>query len=167
MNQQYFYIQDENNMFTFKDGIKKVGKDFYYNSTIYPERGYATEEIAQEAIKKLVLHNQAGNLGHSFKVVNEVDINQSYIIMESTTNTIVDANCFIKKSETDWLFIGSSIGYTDRRPISTYRKEKAVEVLETLQEYNQKLKAGLDFYISEYKDLSYHGEIVTKEIKVM
>lgn len=67
---KYFYIQDEINMFTFKDGIKKVGKDFYYNSTTKPERGYLTEDIAKEAVKKLMLHNLAGNLGHSFEIIS-------------------------------------------------------------------------------------------------
>ncbi|KNY26351.1 hypothetical protein [Pseudobacteroides cellulosolvens] len=161
---EQYLIQDENNMYTFKDGIKKVGKTFYYNPTKKPERGYATEEIAKDAVKKLMLHNNVGNLGHSFKVVEGVKDNTCYMIMESTTNTIIDENCFIKESETRWFFIGST-GHNDRRYISSYSQKKAEEVIKTLEALNINLNAGFKFYITEYKDVKYDGEVVFKAIE--
>ncbi|KNY24975.1 hypothetical protein [Pseudobacteroides cellulosolvens] len=151
-----FYIMDENGNYTFKDGIKKVGKDFYYNPTKQPERGYLTEDIATEAVSKLELHNQAGNLGHTFKIIKSTS---QYVIMEGNSNTIVDENCFVKESKDKWKFVGVT-GYNKERSVTTYIIDRAEEVLNKLQG----IGAGLNFYIREVKDIPFNGQVITMEV---
>jgi hypothetical protein len=63
-------IIDENNQYVHRDSIKKVCNNLYvYTSYPQIERGYVTYEAVNTALNNLQLHNNLGNLGHTFKII--------------------------------------------------------------------------------------------------
>lgn len=64
-----FCIKDENDMFVYKNSIKKCGLEFYYLPTERLDRWYVSRDRIEKALSCLELHNQEGNLNHKFKII--------------------------------------------------------------------------------------------------
>ena len=159
-------IVDEKGKYVHANSIKKISKDNYiYTSYARPERAYTSMEAVEIALFNLKLHNEKGNLGHSFEI-EQINLNQpnlDYLILDTATGHYITETS-VKDTEEGVKLLT----YTGRTSGLGYysTKERAEQAIHKIQSNLRLfgLHRGLEV-VTNIVDNMIAGELVIYTIK--